>query len=706
MSQSAVREGAQAVWVPPGQLVMLDGRELTYGNFYFGNHLGAVWSEANDNGVVNPRLLNGGGAVLPYNSHEPPSYRTLTPRHRRDYIEWLSTGCLDPFVPEEFASIYFYGLEHRLMIEMKGNEPKVIGEIRRLGALFPSAARLQRDVARLELFLGRKVAYAARPVFTKEMLTAHRPAPSVLLYLGKKIANGGVIDGKDALLWVQSCFKIFMPKAYVRCRAEFEALFEKRFDEKYPAGLAVSSRKPLRLFYRTATWHRSVDFVLPADVANVPDVEQAAGLVEQLSYLVSRVGADLESYDRLLSRKPAAARTVEAVVALPKPLHTSEWIGRFAEVRQLIDQNLAKSGFISTSVPALLDMLGLQRSQKNALTARAAAEISQLFDVFDVGYEPDRRYGYTALQMDGSVCLFKAEEGGPVEPEEVAFKGVRLVTELVVRAAAVDGTVNQREMQVLKSFLEASAFLTAVQKQRLTAIARALMKTAASAAPVFSGLSRMSNDLQMRALDVVVDVVLADGMANPQEVSFLEKLYKALGEPVSDLHMRLHRQGDGLASVEAASPAAGVAIRRPQPNAQGRPEESEPVRVTDVVIDFERFSRIKAETASVSAILSEIFKEEEQPVALSADNSDATSVPFAGLDAAHGELLARLTVCDLTRSDFETSCRELGLMPDAALETLSEWGFDNIGEAIMEEGLKVAISRDFLDDVKALRKNG
>jgi uncharacterized tellurite resistance protein B-like protein len=710
MDGRALRSGHSAVWIEPGRLVTIDGRELVHGNFYFGTHLGETWSESNDNGVVNPALIIGsGGDHQSYNPHEPPAYRTLPPRLRRDYITWLAGGCLDRFVPEEFASIYFYGLEHKLMLENRGHAPKVIAEIRRLAALFPLASRLSRDVARLELFLGKKVAWQARPVFSKEMLAAHRPAPAVLLYLGKRLAEIGVIDAKDAFLWVQSSFKIYFPKPFQRCRPEFEALFEARFTEAYPKGLAVTSRRPLKMFYRTATWHRTVDFVLPKEVSNIPDIEQASGLLEQLNYVMSRCAAELDAYDRLLSRKPSAAQTLEAAAVLPKVLQKSPWIGRYGDIKRLIDENLAKSGFISTSVGSFLEMIGLDASEKAAVPAKTVSSIGQLLDAFDVGFEPDRRYGFVSMASHGGICLFRAEGGGTVEFEEVAFRSVRLLSELAVLAAGADGAVNQREMQVLKTYLESNRFLSDLQKARLTASAKSMMRGGTSPVPALSALAKMPVATRFKACDLVLEIVIADGPANADEVAFMERLFKAIGRDQNELHTLLHRNAEGLVLVQAGKREAGVGISPEQSESVAKLEE--PV-VADVMIDFEKLNRIRAETETVSAILSDIFKEEGVSVSsgggVADPNSNASSkgsserdICFAGLDPAHGALLSKILEGRLQRHDFDQLCSELGLMSDGALETLNEWGFDNIGEAIMDDGDGVEIFRDFLDDIRS-----
>lgn len=711
MDQSGERFGRPAVWIEPGRLVTIDGKELIHGNFYFGSHLGRTYGESNDNGVINPSLMLGSASLSePYNSHEPPSYRTLSPRQRRDYLEWLAGGCVSPDVPDEFSSIYFYGLEHRLMIDLNGNDPKLVAEMRRLTKVFPAVARLQRDVARIELFLGKKIAYQARPVFTREMQVAHRPPPSVLLYLGRKIARERVIDGEDAFLWAECCFRIFFPKAYHRCRPEFQALFIGTFKEAYPNGLLVTSNKALRLFHRTGTWHRKVDFVLPRDVPFVPDIEHSPHLIEQLTAIVNAVGASLEGYDRLLARRPELAQSIEAVPLLPKTLHCEPWIGRFAPVKTTIDEGLARSGFITTSVASFLAMLGMNVPKAN-VPAKSLGLAAALLDAFDIGFEPDRRFGFTGLHADGSICLFRAVDGGPLSEEGERYREARLLCEIAVLAAVCDGQANQREMQVVKTLFSEIEQLHEIEKRRMTAVARTLMKGNVSPTNAFSTLAKMGERLRERAISLAIEVILSDGTANAREVAFLEKMYKTLGLDAADLYNRLHRseaEPEGLVRIETGTRQPGVPISS-NDKLPVAAVEIEVEREPEVVIDLERLSRIKVETAAVSAMLSEIFKEEELPVAVTAApiqpvSRNATSLPFEGLDLAHGTLLVKLIEGGpLDAAGFMAAVRELRLMPEGALETLNEWGFDNVGDAIINDENGAEIFPDFLVEVVAKR---
>jgi hypothetical protein len=210
----------------------------------------------------------------------------------------------------------------------------------------------------------------------------------------------------------------------------------------------------------------------------------------------------------------------------------------------------------------------------------------------------------------------------------------------------------------------------------------------------------------------VLEIVIADGPANAAEVTFMERLFKAIGRDQNELHAVLHRNADGLVLVQAGKREAGVGIKHEEAEIPAKMAEPD---VQEVVIDFERLSRIRAETETVSAILSDIFKDEgismpENDLGSDVSGSTAASESspggdslFVGLDQEHGDLLSKVLKGRLLREEFDRVCAELGLMSDGALETLNEWGFDNIGEAIMDDGDGVEIFSDFLDDVRSRR---
>ena len=100
-----------------------------------------------------------------------------------------------------------------------------------------------------------------------------------------------------------------------------------------------------------------------------------------------------------------------------------------------------------------------------------------------------------------------------------------------------------------------------------------------------------------------IAVVLTDGRVTPEEVRFLERLYKALRLPVDDVYSALHR-GD-VEPNSAASPVKATETASTGANGS-RP------RTVGVTIDPDRLARLREETKAVSNLLSDIFNEDTE----------------------------------------------------------------------------------------------
>lgn len=85
----------------------------------------------------------------------------------------------------------------------------------------------------------------------------------------------------------------------------------------------------------------------------------------------------------------------------------------------------------------------------------------------------------------------------------------------------------------------------------------------------------------------------------------------------------------------------------------------------------------------MSRLLASIFV--EAPVA-EAPKAPVASSRFAGLDAGHAVLLDALIAAPMPRDAFDTAARTARLMPDGAIETINDWGFDRFDEPVIEDG--------------------
>lgn len=107
----------------------------------------------------------------------------------------------------------------------------------------------------------------------------------------------------------------------------------------------------------------------------------------------------------------------------------------------------------------------------------------------------------------------------------------------------------------------------------------------------------------------------------------------------------------------------------------------------------------------MSELLAGIFIEEE-PTASPPQVREpvASEGKFAGLDGAHATLLSLLAESGgLDRQAFEDEARKLRLLPDGAIETINEWGFDRFDEPLVDGDERVSVAEHLRDKLQQVR---
>jgi hypothetical protein len=269
-------------------------------------------------------------------------------------------------------------------------------------------------------------------------------------------------------------------------------------------------------------------------------------------------------------------------------------------------------------------------------------------------------------------------------------------------------------MAVVRKFMDRFTLLGELERRRLTAVARAIMKSGDIDGPYLSSAARLADGIWDKAVAVVMDVLTADGPVVVDEVRFLERLFKARKRPVTEVHQLLHRvdpatsqpDAEGLAKISASVPTAGVKIPKEKKVAQivevPLVEPTAPV----VTIDFEKLARLKRETEEVSGILQGIFKEDVVEVRSEILQTEDQGNSFPGLDEAHETLLLLLIEKGpISRQEFVTAANGLGVFPDGALETINDWAFEQFDDPVVEDGAQIVVVDEMMDGLKAMMEN-
>lgn len=695
---------APAKWIRPGDAIEIGGIKVASGMIYVGGSLptkhGGVENCLIDPSLrLSPREADRSGSSMPY----WPSYTEIQPKARRAYIEWLAGGRNDPAIGIGYVFLFFYGLERRYLVDgAKAETPEISAEVQRLLGIYGDNNSFRGYAKRfLDVLAILENPANDRPELSADLRNGYEMPMSVRLYLGRRLAEQVPFDADDALLWVLSLPDTYLRTAATRCFDEFVSLWRIKFAQRHAGGLKVQApRTPLKFEYRAASGTFDANVAVSHGNGSIPDIAAITVPLDGLRDLVNACTDALDPYSRLMGRKPDAHGSVEAALLLPKELAESQGTFPLRSVIDKLEPLFAGRPIAPVMTSKLLDILGMTLAPGTKLSTSSCNQVGALLDRLDIAFEPDRRYGSGSLTQDGRAILFKAPGGAVVDAERPTYGSARTLIEITALAAASDGDVAASEYEAVKAELRALPDLSTTERMRLLAYAGLVLKDAPRQQAVMNKLAKLPEETRKQVTQSAIAAVLADGHASPSEVRFLEKLYKALGYSKDDIYTALHR-----GSVVIDEPVV-VALEVPT---SGTPIPKKPTAPADPVvrIDEARLQRLRQETSAVSALLAGIFVEEEaqSPAPARSTTVVPSKAPFKGLDGAHGDLLlAVIEAGSLDRAIFEERARTLRLLPEGAIETINEWGFETLDEPILEGEDPISVADHLRAELQRLEK--
>ena len=643
---------------------------------------------ANEEGcVLDPELPVATSREEPERLGYWPSYRGIAPVCRRVYLEWLASGKRAPDIEVGYVFLYFYGLERRIFLDAPppAEMAALSAEVERLRALYASnrsfdgySRRLLEAVATL-----RDIGAAADVAFSPDLLAPAGEIPMMLkVAIAREVASERPLNFEMAaagIIGLQD-FATRHPLVLRSGRNAFLTVLRTRFAATFPAGFPLRNRKDsrLQLLYRGATAGLAVDLAKRVGLEKLPDPTTLTWT--KLLSLAEAVASEIEPFVRTVARNPARTESLAAFIACPAELAASTAV----EARHWLN------GLTS---PATVPFSELARHaigvSEAKWTIRHHREVAQALRMVGRGMEPDPADGSERLEDNTLVQVFESPDGGAERSGN--FRTAAAAALLVV---AVAKSVNGQGEHVEEHWLEqmpSRLALTRDEKTRLMARLKWLRGSSGGLAKTKRLLT--GADVQDREFCAwsASAAVAATGTAAKQQVAMLEAIYDGLGVPRGSLYTTLH------AGIASASPAAdepvvvsdetpGILHPIPRP-----PTADAPVAGED------RLAKIRAETERVSALLAEIFIEEQAGPESEPDVEGSAEDPLGGLDAPHRTFAAKLlSRSEWPRAEFEKLATQAGLMPDGAMEAINEWAYDRHGNALIEDGAMVVVNLDLL----------
>jgi hypothetical protein len=474
------------------------------------------------------------------------------------------------------------------------------------------------------------------------------------------------------------------------------ALWHARFAKKYPNGLRVRiPTKTLQLRYRAASGAFEINLLREDE--KYPDIGSIHGPIDALKALVQTCTDELDAYSRYIGRRPDQKTSIQAALMLPNDLQLdpeADPVGRFSHQLAAIFGTR-----VSANMPMqkLLQIGGFETPKNGKLTASVSDQLNGVLDRIGFAIVPDRRYGGWVPQPDDEIVLFKADHGGPIDPDRPTYRAMKAQIEVAILAAAADGAPSNEDFDSIKRIIAGAEDLSRIERARLLAYTVTLFKSPPKQERVIRQLSELTVLERSAIAKAAITVAGADRHLDATKVRFLEKLHKTLGLPKETVYSELHRSGKIADEPVAISPEkriAGIPILHPKDPA--------------IVINPAKLAQVRENTDAVSKILRQIFSdsdnsnEQQKPIVV---NGTTPKSPLEGLDIAHAELVESIELRgEIARKEFEDRAKSLKLLPDGAFETINEWSFDHFNEPLLEDGERISIPPHLRDRITELRE--
>lgn len=670
----------QGRWIPPDETIEVAGTRLPSGMIYVGTTLTAVNGRTTDPCLINPKLsVARSGDFCERHTNYWPSYSDISSTGRRAYLNWLADGRSHPECDIGYVFLFFYGLERRIIHDtseddqLRSEWPAIRDELRRLLAIYAEQGSFRRYAGELLNYI--ELAFATDRLYEQtipEFPKTYELPAYIRLALGQAAVDRAPVPAQLALAWVRLNPETYLRTAATRCPEEFDRLFVLRYHDTLGEGLVLpKNRTKLKFVYQAASsgFHGSR---ITMTYGDIPDVTALTAPIRTLNEIVDQCTDELSAYSRAVGKDASVRDSLDGLLMLPATLWPPE-----ASQRLKALTNSMQSGMLTRSLHEVIADLGGASSNPTRDRVRALA---RSLESVQIGMEPNVLAGARTPAASDPIVLFAMSASELGEVDSAAFKAAALTLQLASAVAQSDGTFNDHEIDHLRSEIECWSHLTPAHRQRLHAHLQWLVASPVS----LQSLKKKLEPMELRAKEAVATFMAtlaqSDGMVSPEEVKFLEKVYKALGVNPKRVFTDVHALEAGTAPTRK-------------------------VEKKGFQLDAERIAALQADTARVSALLSEIFSEEEPPpapVPVPEAEAEPAQTGLLGLDEGHGALLRlMLSRPEWSRAELADAAADLELMLDGALEQINDASFDAFDLPLCEGDDPIEINSDVVEKIES-----
>ncbi|OVZ76221.1 TerB N-terminal domain-containing protein [Yersinia intermedia] len=523
---------ARASWLRPGELAVVAGINLPDGMVYIGNKYKSNRTGA-EPAFINPSMDVAEQEIdisLPLIDNAP-DYSTCSPQARRAYLQWLADGRKSPLVHIGYVFLFFYGLEHRILIDAaidpvaKKELPILEEEINRLLNIYGKNNAFNHYAQNLLVYISRvnieEKLYLSPPPLTREASTELPLA--LLVGLGQLAVDQQPLPAAWALAWGEADPAINQNISMAHCADIFASLFQQRYREQYGNGFLLPvNRTKLLIFYRPASAGlMGQEFF--QQMEDLPNVAVCKAHRDKLRPIFESCQHDLDIYNRFASVNPKKKMSLEGQLLLPSPLWSEALKTELESIKTRVGYGLLMVTldelFLRLSTACGTKPLErLSRSHVMALTFALAS--------LQVGIEPDVSADNRTPVLQDTVALFPIESMVAESATFAEYRVTMLAVELACAAVMIDGRIGEPESMILTRHIDAWGYLSPGQRMRLKAYLQPGIRKSNTLLALKNNLEPLSLDNRRAIARFLAHLIQVEGTITPPEVKFLERVYK------------------------------------------------------------------------------------------------------------------------------------------------------------------------------------
>ncbi|MDT4836087.1 TerB-C domain protein [compost metagenome] len=228
---------------------------------------------------------------------------------------------------------------------------------------------------------------------------------------------------------------------------------------------------------------------------------------------------------------------------------------------------------------------------------------------------------------------------------------------------------------LLSQHVDSWNHLSGAHRKRLKAHLRLQLSQPPTLQSLKKKLEPLAEPAKRAVAAFLAHLAQVDGEVSPAEVKLLERVYKTLQLDPQSLYSDLHIAASGSpAGSLQATPS--VPASTPSKPAGG------------FALDHERIAQLQRESEQVSALLAQVFVDEqpaepEETAVEEAVVEDTSAI--CGLDADHSAFLRILVSrTEWAREELEAVAGDMELMLDGALEQINDMAFEQFDMPVTE----------------------